>query len=172
MRTGFCEEHCVSLPEKTMQSNQRGVTFIELLVTMAVLAITVAMAIPAFTEARTRAEVRALSGEVVSALRWGRSEAMRTNQTATIKLGAGATCADTTAAAWSITIGTQVVRCSSLADFNTRYPKAAPLSVSSIAFTSRGMVNTPVAAYTISSVASSAFRTISIEMAGRVTEAG
>jgi type IV fimbrial biogenesis protein FimT len=155
-----------------MQSIQRGVTFIELLVTIAVLAITVAMAIPAFTEARTRAEVRSAAGEVVGALRWGRSEAMRTNQTATIQLGTGAVCADTTAAAWSISIGTQVVRCASLADFNKRYPKATPLTVSSIAFSSRGMVNVPVAAYTITSTASSAIRTISVELAGRVSEAG
>jgi prepilin-type N-terminal cleavage/methylation domain-containing protein len=154
-----------------MQSIQRGVTLIELLVTLAILGITTAMGVPMFNEARTRAEVRSVSGEIVSLLRWGRSEAMRTNQSAIVRVGPGALCSDGTAASIAVQVGTQVVRCTPAAQFGQRFPKIAALTAQTVTFNARGIVPNPVSSYSVSSSSSSATRTIKIELSGRVNEA-
>jgi prepilin-type N-terminal cleavage/methylation domain-containing protein len=154
-----------------MQSTQRGVTFIELIVTIAILGITTAMGVPMFNEARTRAEVRSVAGEIVSALRWGRSEAMRTNQSAIVKVGPGAVCADGGAASLAVQVGNQIVRCIPAAQFGEKFPKIAALSAQTVTFNARGIVPNPVSGYAVTSNSSSATRTINIELSGRVNEA-
>ncbi len=153
-----------------MHANHRGVTLIELLITIAILAITLAMGIPAFSESRTRAEVRSGSGEIVGALRWARSEAMRTNQSAVVQIGAGATCADGAAAAWAVALNAQVVSCASVSEFSVRFRKIAALPAETVTFSSRGLVNTPVPPYQVSASVGSAFRKIMIELSGRINE--
>ena len=153
-----------------MYRYQRGVTLIELLVTIAILAITLAMGIPAFSESRSRAEVRSVTGELVGALRWARAEAIRTNQAAVVRIGAGATCSDGTAAAWAITMGAQVINCAPVSEFSMRFRKIASLPAESVTFSSRGLVTTPVGPYQVSALAGSAFRRILVELSGRINE--
>ena len=155
-----------------MHAHHRGVTLIELLITIAILAITLAMGIPAFSESRTRAEVRSVTGELVSALRWARSEAIRTNQSAIVRFGAGATCADGTAAAWAVTMNAQVVNCAPGSEFSVRFRKIASLPAETVIFSSRGLVNTPVEPYQVTALVGSAFRKIMIELSGRINESG
>jgi prepilin-type N-terminal cleavage/methylation domain-containing protein len=155
-----------------MQSTQRGLTLIELIITIAILGITTAMGVPMFNEARTRAEVRSVAGEIVSSLRWGRSEAMRTNQTAIVRVGPGAVCADATAASLAVQVGGQIVRCIPVAQFAQRFPKIAALTAQTVTFNARGIVPNPVSGYAVSSTSSSATRTINVELSGRVNEAG
>jgi type IV fimbrial biogenesis protein FimT len=157
---------------KTMQQSQRGVTFIELIITIAILGITAAMAVPIFTEARTRAEVRSVAGEIVGAMRWARSEAMRTNQTAVIRIGPGAVCADGTAASIATTVGAAIVRCVPAAEFNVKFRSVAALSAGAVTFNSRGMTPTAFAGYSVSNTNASAKRTINVELSGRVNEIG
>jgi prepilin-type N-terminal cleavage/methylation domain-containing protein len=155
-----------------MQSTQRGVTFIELIITIAILGITTAMGVPMFNEARTRAEVRSVAGEIVSSLRWGRSEAMRTNQSAVVRVGPGAVCSDGNAASLAVQVGTQIVRCIPASQFGERFPKTAALTAQTVTFNARGIVPNPVSGYAVTSNSSSATRTINIELSGRVNEAG
>ncbi len=155
-----------------MQSTQRGVTFIELIVTVAILGILAALSVPVFNEARTRAEVRSVAGEIVSSLRWARSEGMRTNQAAVVKVGPGAKCADNAAASLAIQIGSQIVRCLPADQFSVKFPKTAALTAQTVIFNARGIVSTAVPSYAVSAANSSATRTINVELSGRINEAG
>jgi type IV fimbrial biogenesis protein FimT len=140
------------------------------MITLAIFAIAVVAGVPAFTEARTRSELRAATSELASAMRWARSEALRTNQRATVSAGTGAVCANGDSAAWSVTVGAQVVRCSPAKDFTARYPNVADLSAMAVSFNGRGVVGVSVAPYTVNAKVTGYTKTLSVEESGRVFE--
>lgn len=62
----------------------RGVTLIELMVTLSVLAITVTMGVPAFLDLINNNKATGITNSLVSALNFGRSEAVKRGQLVTV----------------------------------------------------------------------------------------
>jgi len=74
-----------------------GFTLIELMVTVAVIAILSAVAVPAMTGLINHSRISGLTGEVVSAIQLARSEAVRRNARVTLCPSTdGTTCANST----------------------------------------------------------------------------
>jgi type IV fimbrial biogenesis protein FimT len=67
-------------------SSQRGVTLIELMVTIAVMAILATLAIPAFTEFRERAAIRGAGDQLVSVWANARLEALKRDQAVSVAI--------------------------------------------------------------------------------------
>ena len=75
--------------------NEQGVTLIELLVAVAVLAILAMIAIPSYTYVRNLNRLTAAATEIAVGLQVARSEASRTNRTASFCTSVdGSTCSD------------------------------------------------------------------------------
>ncbi|OEU63103.1 MAG: hypothetical protein BA870_07575 [Desulfuromonadales bacterium C00003094] len=66
--------------------NNRGFTLMELIVTLAILAIMMAIAVPATSSWRKSSQYKAAAREVVSILRRGRSQAVQQNQNTTVTI--------------------------------------------------------------------------------------
>jgi len=81
-----------------------GFTLIELMVTVAIVAILAAVAVPAMTGLINHVRISGLTGELVSAVQLARSEAVRRNARVTLcPSDDGATCANSEAwAGWII----------------------------------------------------------------------
>jgi type IV fimbrial biogenesis protein FimT len=72
---------------------QRGVTLVELMVALSVLAILLAIAAPSFRDAGLPSQLRAVANNVVAATQIARSEAIKRNATVTLCVSSdGATC--------------------------------------------------------------------------------
>lgn len=69
-------EHCARAPSATPRP-QRGVTFIELLITLAILAILVVIGFPSMQEAFRTNRVSTFSNDLLAASAYARSEAVR-----------------------------------------------------------------------------------------------
>jgi prepilin-type N-terminal cleavage/methylation domain-containing protein len=147
----------------------KGFTIIELAVSIAILAIAVVMGVPAFQEARGRAELRAATGEITSILRLARSEAVRTNQVATVQLAQG-DCGSATPAAIRVVVGTTVERCVPLADFERRYRSVTTLSSIAVSFSGRGLAISVMQNYAINGRTGGMSRAVTVEASGRVFE--
>lgn len=76
-----------------MYSRNSGVTLIELMVTLAVLAIVVTVAIPSFEGMMTRQRLKSATEAVYQDLRWARTETIKRNERITVEF-------DTTAPDW------------------------------------------------------------------------
>lgn len=67
----------------------RGFTLLELLITMAVVAILAAIAVPSFQNMIATQQVRSAASDLVSALNFARSEAVKRNASVTVTPAAG-----------------------------------------------------------------------------------
>ncbi len=74
-----------------------GFTLLELLVTIAIVAVIAGIAAPSFQNMMATQRVRSATGDLVSALNFARSEAVKRNRVVTVSPGAS------WAAGWSIT---------------------------------------------------------------------
>lgn len=83
-----------------MPASRQGFTLIELIVTIAVLAVLVTLAVPSFTSVINNNRLAANANELVASLQLARTEAVRRNTRVTVcRTTDGATCAG--AGAWS-----------------------------------------------------------------------
>ncbi|MDH4873340.1 GspH/FimT family pseudopilin [Pseudomonas sp. BN515] len=84
----------VSGPAVFGWSRQSGFTLVELMVTLAVLAILLGIAIPTFTDVTLGSKLRSQASDLVGGVALARSEAIKRNQAVTLCASAnGTTCA-------------------------------------------------------------------------------
>ncbi len=76
---------------KLLKQNMRGVTLIELMVTLAVLAIILMMAIPSFNEFRQRSALRGASDQFISFWANSRLESLKTNSLVKVSMSTNGT---------------------------------------------------------------------------------
>ena len=74
----------IKLSSSSSWRSSMGFTLTELMITLAVLAILLALAVPNFTTAVRRSEARSLSDDLLSSLTYSRQQAISTNQCVTI----------------------------------------------------------------------------------------
>ena len=77
----------------------RGFTLVELMVTIAVVAILATVAVPGFRDLIRNNRVTAQTNEIVSALNFGRTEAIKRGRSVTVRL-------EPAGAGWSATVST------------------------------------------------------------------
>lgn len=84
-------------------SHQRGFTLVELMVTIAVLAVLLGIAVPSFTESTLGSKLRTQANDLVAGALLARSEAIKRNQAVTLCASSdGATCTGTWASGWIV----------------------------------------------------------------------
>lgn len=82
----------------------RGVTLVELMVALAVLAILLGIAVPSFTDASLSSRLRSLANGLVASAALGRSEAIKRNAVVTLCASSdGATCTGGWHQGWIVT---------------------------------------------------------------------
>lgn len=107
-----------------MNRNPRGFTLVELMVTVAVLAVLIALAAPSFTDTMQRRRLIGAAEAVASGLQLARSEAIRQSASMTAVTTTGASwcmgfARGTTACDCSITDTTDTDACTTLGDGST-----------------------------------------------------
>ena len=110
----------------------KGFTLIELMVTIAVLAIAISIAVPSFSKMISDNRAESQSGAMVTALNLARSEAVKRGQNVTVSPTTGTNWS----AGWQVKAGTEVIR---------SYPALEGATLSSAAgsfvFNSRGRLH-------------------------------
>lgn len=123
----------------------RGFTLIELLVTITVMAVLLAVAVPAFDSVRLSSRLRAYSTSLMAASQLARSEAIKRNASVTLCASAdGSTCATDGhwEAGWIVLSGTTVLRAQPAAASGYLMHEAG--GVSSLSYDATGLGATPV----------------------------
>jgi prepilin-type N-terminal cleavage/methylation domain-containing protein len=82
---------------------QRGLTLVEMMVTVAVLAILASVTVPSFQDMLARSRVQGVSNELATDLRFARSEALRRNTNVVLAAAAGG-------GAYTISFGANVLK--------------------------------------------------------------
>ncbi|RJG14298.1 prepilin-type N-terminal cleavage/methylation domain-containing protein [Pseudomonas cavernicola] len=91
-----------SLPA-SRSARQRGFTLIELMVTIAVMAVLLGIAIPSFTDVTLGSKLRSQANDLVAGATLARSEAIKRNQAVTLCASSnGTSCTGGWAAGWIV----------------------------------------------------------------------
>lgn len=93
-------------------ARQSGFTLVELMVTIAVLAVLLGIAVPSFTNSTLGSKLRTQANDLAAAALLARSEAIKRNQAVTLCASSdGATCTGTWASGWIVrTTGGTVIQ--------------------------------------------------------------
>ena len=107
-------------PDRT--GGQRGVTLIELVVAMTILAILLTAGIPMFRSTLADWKARGAAERMMQDFQWAEEQAARSNQKLEFDIGGN----DCGASEWAVIApggqnGPQVVRCMAVADFSAQY---------------------------------------------------
>ncbi|MGB9128631.1 MAG: GspH/FimT family pseudopilin [Thiobacillus sp.] len=145
----------------------RGFTLIELMVTLSVLAILLAVAIPNYQIFVVSSRVASQANDMVASLSLARSEAVKRSANVTVCASSdGATCTGTWTQGWVVLDGAgNVLRMQPAIGGSSTLTGAG-----TIVFNANGRMTTPVAATTLtlsSGAAGVANRLIQIELTGR-----
>jgi type IV fimbrial biogenesis protein FimT len=146
-----------------------GVTLIEMMVAISILAILLAIAVPSFSESRLSSQLRSSSTELIASANLAKSEAIKRNAPANLCVSTdGLTCgAGGWEQGWIVIAGGSVIRVQSAAPNGFRISGAA----ATVTFQPTGVGATP-ATLTICRATPSAGsqeRVVTIDAAGRVT---
>lgn len=88
----------------------RGFTLVELMVTIAVMAILLAIAVPSFNNASLGSKLNSIANEFVASAQLARSEAIKRNTSATLcASNNGSTCGGTWSDGWVVLAGGAVI---------------------------------------------------------------
>jgi type IV fimbrial biogenesis protein FimT len=131
-----------------MKNHQSGFTLMELMTTVVLAGIVLAMAVPSYSRFVASSRVSDQSGELVSALMFARSEAIRRNATITLCRAASDSATDCATANanwgnWIVRTGAgTVLRRGTFNDFGNTQVVSSTLSNESIAFGPDGLART------------------------------
>ena len=122
---------------------QRGVTLVELLVSLTVLAILLYIATPSFSNAGLPSQLRAVANDVVAATQIARSEAIKRNTTVTLCVSSdGQTCGTGNwRQGWIVVVGGTVLHSEPAAPTGYRVTPAA--GSTALTFDSSGLGASP-----------------------------
>lgn len=146
-----------------MATTQSGFTFIEVVVTLAVVAITSGLAVPAFSDFISANRLATQSNTLVSALNYTRSEAVKRSQSVTITSNNNTSWED----GWTVTAadGTLLQQMDGLAQGSTLMA-----SVAAVQYQARGTTNSAAAiTFTLCIDAGDPGRQVGLSPIGRPT---
>lgn len=93
-----------------MHHKTRGFTLIELMVTLAVAAILLGIAVPSYQNFTINSRMASQANDLVTALNFARSEAVKRGVNVTVCAGPGAGCGVSWAQGWNVSSGGTVIR--------------------------------------------------------------
>jgi type IV fimbrial biogenesis protein FimT len=135
--------HCLpawqgTRPRGARPGAARGVTLIELMITVAVLAIGLSLAAPAFTQQIANYRLRTASESIINGLNYARAEAVRRNSAVSFSLG-------NTGSGWTVAQVSPASTLQSRADGESPGVTAASTTASrTVTFTPTGFVDNSV----------------------------
>jgi type IV fimbrial biogenesis protein FimT len=153
------------------RSEQRGFTVTELLVTLAIMAVVLAIAVPSFRDSSVGGQLRSASNNFVASARFARSEAIKRNTSVTLCVSSdGETCGTGGwQQGWIVVSGGTVLKAQSGAPVGYRITEAA--GQTSLTFPPWGAGATPATLTACRKTPSPARqeRVITIDASGRAT---
>lgn len=173
-RTGTrCLSACTRPSSAMAKHFCKGVTLVELMVTVAIIAILASVAVPAFESVMLSSRLTSMSNDFVSAVQLARNEAIKRNTTVTLCVAGSASSCGT--GGWQqgwlvLDSASQVIH--SRASLNTGYLlKSSGTAVTSITFQPSGAGATTAVLVLCKSTpsAGSQERTITVSATGRAT---
>ena len=142
---------------RPMKRHSRGFTLIELMVSIFVLGILTAMAVPSFVSLMNRNRLSSQSNELLAAIQYARIEAIRTNakvtfcgaSTATVSAVSG--CTNGTPSYW-VVLGKSGGVEEQLRVFAVKEPMSVSTTLQQISFTADGLARDPTTKALVSGV--------------------
>lgn len=124
----------------------KGFTLIELMVTIAVAAILVGIAIPSFSNLIVSNRLNTIATEMVDAVSFARSESVKRNSSVVFCRAASATAtacdSDTLWTHWVILSGTEVIRRGEVNSYNSTIEVSSDLTDDEVVFGGDGLART------------------------------
>jgi type IV fimbrial biogenesis protein FimT len=122
-----------------------GFTIIELMVTVAIASVLLAIAVPSFNQMIVSGRLTAQSNEMVAAMSLARSEAIKRNASVTLCRSENSTDCATAAGAWQnwiVRAGTTVVRQGSVNTFGGTLVMRSTLTIDQVVYGPDGLART------------------------------
>ena len=155
---------------RAQRFNENGFTLIEAMVSVAIMSILLAVAVPSFSESRLSSQLRASSSSLLASISLARSEAIKRNAPVMLCVSSdGQVCAaGGWEQGWIVVRGTEVIQNQSAASNGFRIIEAA--GATAITFDPTGIGATPASLKICRSTSSPAHeRVVTVDAAGRAS---